>query len=175
MCGPRTPAAAAPVSAVGCSFRSRPHEQSLIRGNRLPASQLRPASWLAAPRHSTAAAVAATPPAAASSAAAMGSQAAAAELSSMQHLPQRYRGLLLDQFGVLHDGERPYEGAVEAVARLAASGLKMLIISNSSRRKCPCPCCLCSGHHHPSRIHALTCTHICNRPNRFKPQAPRAR
>ncbi|EFN54474.1 hypothetical protein CHLNCDRAFT_11074, partial [Chlorella variabilis] len=41
---------------------------------------------------------------------------------------------LLDQFGVLHDGEKPYPGAIEAVAQLAARGMKLLIISNSSRR-----------------------------------------
>ncbi len=44
------------------------------------------------------------------------------------------QALLLDQFGVLHDGRRPYPGAIEAVAAAAASGLKLLIISNSSRR-----------------------------------------
>ncbi|KXZ41725.1 hypothetical protein GPECTOR_305g833 [Gonium pectorale] len=42
--------------------------------------------------------------------------------------------LLLDQFGVLHDGRRPYPGAVEAVSAAAAAGLRLLIISNSSRR-----------------------------------------
>ncbi|PNH00061.1 hypothetical protein TSOC_014131, partial [Tetrabaena socialis] len=42
--------------------------------------------------------------------------------------------LLLDQFGVLHDGRRPYPGAVAAVSAAAAAGLRLLIISNSSRR-----------------------------------------
>ncbi|EFJ42426.1 hypothetical protein VOLCADRAFT_44669, partial [Volvox carteri f. nagariensis] len=44
------------------------------------------------------------------------------------------QALLLDQFGVLHDGRVPYPGAVEAVAAAAGAGLRLLVISNSSRR-----------------------------------------
>ncbi|GMP55007.1 hypothetical protein CsSME_00019966 [Camellia sinensis var. sinensis] len=40
----------------------------------------------------------------------------------------------LDQFGVLHDGKQPYPGAISTLERLATSGAKMVIISNSSRR-----------------------------------------
>lgn len=48
--------------------------------------------------------------------------------------PGPAQGVLLDQFGVLHDGKVAYPGAVEAVRQLHAAGLKVLIISNSSRR-----------------------------------------
>lgn len=48
--------------------------------------------------------------------------------------------MLLDQFGVLHDGTQPYPGAVEAVEWLAQQGVKLLIISNSSRREHPVQC-----------------------------------
>lgn len=44
------------------------------------------------------------------------------------------QAILLDQFGVLHDGQKPYPGSIEAVKALADSGRKVLIISNSSRR-----------------------------------------
>ncbi|GAB4815008.1 hypothetical protein N2152v2_002054 [Parachlorella kessleri] len=44
------------------------------------------------------------------------------------------QGVLLDQFGVLHDGKVPYPGAVEAVEFLHSQGVRLLIISNSSRR-----------------------------------------
>jgi len=47
------------------------------------------------------------------------------------------QGVLLDQYGVLHDGRQAYPGAVAAVEALAASGRKLLIISNSSRRAPP--------------------------------------
>ena len=51
-----------------------------------------------------------------------------------QHVTQ---AILLDQFGVLHDGQKPYPGAIEAVTALADSGRSVLIISNSSRRMHP--------------------------------------
>ncbi|XP_031481793.1 uncharacterized protein LOC116251582 isoform X2 [Nymphaea colorata] len=46
----------------------------------------------------------------------------------------RYKVWLLDQFGVLHDGKKPYPGAISTLESLASSGLKMIILSNSSRR-----------------------------------------
>jgi FMN phosphatase YigB (HAD superfamily) len=56
-------------------------------------------------------------------------------LPSLSSLPDGYRACLLDQFGVLHDGVKPYPGAVEAVQHLKGRGLELLIISNSSRRE----------------------------------------
>ncbi len=45
------------------------------------------------------------------------------------------RAVLLDQFGVLHDGKKMYRGAGEAVEYLHKDlGLQILIVSNSSRR-----------------------------------------
>lgn len=46
----------------------------------------------------------------------------------------RFKAWFLDQFGVLHDGKKPYPGAILALEKLAGSGAKMVIISNSSRR-----------------------------------------
>ncbi|XP_024024635.1 uncharacterized protein LOC21403279 isoform X2 [Morus notabilis] len=40
----------------------------------------------------------------------------------------------LFKFGVLHDGKQPYPGAISTLEKLAKSGAKMVIISNSSRR-----------------------------------------
>lgn len=56
-------------------------------------------------------------------------------LTSLTEIPLSYKGVFLDQFGVLHDGTAPYPGAVEGVQYLADRGMKLLIISNSSRRK----------------------------------------
>ncbi len=39
----------------------------------------------------------------------------------------------VDQFGVLHDGHRPYPGAPEALAALKAAGRRIVILSNSGR------------------------------------------
>jgi len=41
--------------------------------------------------------------------------------------------VLLDQYGCLHDGRQPYEGAIAAVATLADAGLSIVLLSNSSR------------------------------------------
>ncbi|XP_025014160.1 uncharacterized protein LOC8286363 isoform X2 [Ricinus communis] len=51
--------------------------------------------------------------------------------NGLQHLAEtrRFKAWLLDQFGVLHDGKQPYP-----VKKIASSGAKMVIISNSSRR-----------------------------------------
>ncbi|MCB8880336.1 TIGR01459 family HAD-type hydrolase [Acidisoma cellulosilytica] len=44
---------------------------------------------------------------------------------------------LLDQFGTIHDGERPYPGAVAAMLRARAAGKRILILSNSGKRAAP--------------------------------------
>ncbi|KAI6699079.1 hypothetical protein NL676_019198 [Syzygium grande] len=57
-------------------------------------------------------------------------------LSGIRHLAEsrRFKAWFLDQFGVLHDGKQPYPGAISTLEKLACSGAKMVIISNSSRR-----------------------------------------
>jgi HAD superfamily hydrolase (TIGR01459 family) len=40
----------------------------------------------------------------------------------------------VDQFGVLHDGTRPYPGAVEGMKALKAAGRTIVLLSNSGRR-----------------------------------------
>lgn len=44
-----------------------------------------------------------------------------------------YDGFLLDQWGVLHDGVRPYPGAVAALETLRRVGKRVIILSNSGR------------------------------------------
>ncbi|XP_074556820.1 uncharacterized protein LOC141812709 [Curcuma longa] len=48
----------------------------------------------------------------------------------------RFKAWLLDQFGVLHDGKKPYPGAISTLKKLADQGAKLVVISNSSRRAC---------------------------------------
>lgn len=57
-------------------------------------------------------------------------------LNGIQQLAEsrHYKAWFLDQFGVLHDGKQPYPGAISTLEKLATSGAKMVIISNSSRR-----------------------------------------
>uniref|UniRef100_A0A0D9XAE1 Rx N-terminal domain-containing protein n=1 Tax=Leersia perrieri TaxID=77586 RepID=A0A0D9XAE1_9ORYZ len=55
-------------------------------------------------------------------------------ISLVEDLASLSEAWFLDQFGVLHDGKKPYPGAVLALEKLAEKGAKMVIISNSSRR-----------------------------------------
>lgn len=48
-------------------------------------------------------------------------------------LAGRYDGFLLDQWGVLHDGVRPYTGAEAALEMLRGHGKRVIILSNSGR------------------------------------------
>lgn len=56
-----------------------------------------------------------------------------AALSGLSQVASRYPVFFVDQFGVLHDGETPYAGAVECLAALKASGKRIVLLSNSGR------------------------------------------
>ena len=60
---------------------------------------------------------------------------AAPKVGSLLETADNYDALLLDQFGVIHDGKTAYEGSVAAVRELQKMGKKIVIISNSSRRR----------------------------------------
>lgn len=45
-----------------------------------------------------------------------------------------YDVFLVDQWGVLHDGQTPYPGAVDGLGRLIDAGKQVILISNSGRR-----------------------------------------
>jgi HAD superfamily hydrolase (TIGR01459 family) len=49
-------------------------------------------------------------------------------------LTDRYRGFVLDQWGVLHDGRQAYPGACETVRELGRRGKRLVVLSNSGRR-----------------------------------------
>lgn len=54
--------------------------------------------------------------------------------ATLDLLAERYDCFLVDQFGVLHDGQHPYDGAVEALSRLTRMGKSVVLLSNSGRR-----------------------------------------
>ena len=56
-------------------------------------------------------------------------------LPGLAALADSYDALLLDQFGVLHDGSTALPGAVDCFERLAAAGKKLVVLSNTSRRR----------------------------------------
>lgn len=58
-------------------------------------------------------------------------------LNGISPLAERYEVFLLDQFGVLHDGRRPYPGAVHALSALTRAGKTIILVSNSGKRAAP--------------------------------------
>jgi HAD superfamily hydrolase (TIGR01459 family) len=49
-------------------------------------------------------------------------------------LADRYDGFILDLWGVIHDGVRPYPGAVDCLRRLRDAGKRAVLLSNAPRR-----------------------------------------
>eukprot|EP00878_Enallax_costatus_P030388 GHUV01033081.1.p1 GENE.GHUV01033081.1~~GHUV01033081.1.p1 ORF type:complete len:137 (+),score=25.30 GHUV01033081.1:410-820(+) len=54
--------------------------------------------------------------------------------NALSDIIDQFQGVLLDQFGVLHDGKQPYPHAIAAVQRLHEAGKQIIVLSNSSRR-----------------------------------------
>ena len=50
-----------------------------------------------------------------------------------KNLSLAFPAIFLDQFGVLHDGMRPYPGAVEALKTLKRRGTRVVIVSDSGK------------------------------------------
>ncbi|WP_247887163.1 TIGR01459 family HAD-type hydrolase [Azospirillum sp. SYSU D00513] len=46
----------------------------------------------------------------------------------------RYDGLILDLWGVIHDGQAPYRGVLDCLERMAAAGKTVCLLSNAPRR-----------------------------------------
>ncbi|MBO1077547.1 TIGR01459 family HAD-type hydrolase [Roseomonas haemaphysalidis] len=55
-------------------------------------------------------------------------------LETAAELAERYDGFVLDIWGVLHDGQKPYPGVPEALRELRARGKRIVLLSNAPRR-----------------------------------------
>lgn len=53
--------------------------------------------------------------------------------SSFLSIAAAFDAVFMDQYGVLHDGRRPYPGVEEALRRLKEGNVKVVILSNSGR------------------------------------------
>jgi HAD superfamily hydrolase (TIGR01459 family) len=53
---------------------------------------------------------------------------------SVAPFADRYDGFILDLWGVVHDGHRPYPGVAEALGALKARGKRIAFLSNAPRR-----------------------------------------
>ncbi|MGP1394863.1 MAG: TIGR01459 family HAD-type hydrolase [Inquilinaceae bacterium] len=52
----------------------------------------------------------------------------------IEPLAQDYDGYILDLWGVIHDGHRPFPGVVDCLTRLKAAGKSICLLSNAPRR-----------------------------------------
>ena len=55
-------------------------------------------------------------------------------LDGLSQVVDGYDGFILDLWGVLHDGVRPYPGAIDTLVRLRAAGKRVVLLSNAPRR-----------------------------------------
>ncbi len=56
---------------------------------------------------------------------------------TLEQLAGRFDVFFVDQFGVLHDGETSYDGAIDALKYLKSAGKQVVLISNSGKRSAP--------------------------------------
>jgi HAD superfamily hydrolase (TIGR01459 family) len=54
-------------------------------------------------------------------------------IGGLREIADHFDLLLVDQYGVLHDGTTPYPGAIEALAGLASRGRKVIVLTNSGK------------------------------------------
>lgn len=55
-------------------------------------------------------------------------------LAGLHEIAADYDGFILDLWGVLHDGSKPYPGVIDALERLKSAGKRRVILSNAPRR-----------------------------------------
>ena len=55
-------------------------------------------------------------------------------IESILEVAGGYDAIILDQWGVLHDGSEPYPGAVTALQTLRGAGARLAVLSNSGKR-----------------------------------------
>jgi len=55
-------------------------------------------------------------------------------IDSISDIADDYDLFLLDMWGVMHDGSKPYASVLETVKKLKENGKEMIILSNSSKR-----------------------------------------
>ena len=55
-------------------------------------------------------------------------------LDGLAPIAPRYQGFVLDLWGVVHDGRRPYPGVPEVLAQLKARGARIAFLTNAPRR-----------------------------------------
>lgn len=55
-------------------------------------------------------------------------------INTLLDIAPRFDAIVLDQWGVLHDGTTPYAGAINALLALRRAGTRLAVLSNSGKR-----------------------------------------
>ena len=55
-------------------------------------------------------------------------------IDGLSDIADRFDGMLIDQFGVIHDGERLYPGTLRVLTELKARGIPVAVMTNSGKR-----------------------------------------
>lgn len=63
-------------------------------------------------------------------------------IAGLGPIAERYDAFILDLWGVVHDGHRPYPGSVDCMRRLRAMGRPVILLSNAPRRSATVACFL---------------------------------
>ncbi|MFO1132432.1 MAG: TIGR01459 family HAD-type hydrolase [Hyphomicrobiales bacterium] len=58
----------------------------------------------------------------------------ARRIAGLHEIASRFDGMLIDQFGVIHDGQKLYPGTARALAELKALGIPVAVMTNSGKR-----------------------------------------
>ncbi len=55
-------------------------------------------------------------------------------IDGLAEIASRFGGMLIDQFGVIHDGQRLYPGTLRVLSELKALGIPVAVMTNSGKR-----------------------------------------
>src|SRR4029078_3883029 len=55
-------------------------------------------------------------------------------IDGLAEIASSYDGMLIDQFGVLHDGSKLYPGALDVLGRLREHEIAVVVMTNSGKR-----------------------------------------
>lgn len=59
------------------------------------------------------------------------------KINSLREIAANYDAVVLDQWGVLHDGSMPYRFAIDTLIGLHTKGTRLAVLSNSGKRSAP--------------------------------------
>ena len=55
-------------------------------------------------------------------------------INGLHEIASRFDGMLIDQFGVIHDGQKLYPGTTRVLAELNRLGIPVAVMTNSGKR-----------------------------------------